>query len=106
MQNSVLLKWSKWQFLGLQNDPIDFTLNQSGRKILKFPYWVSLIRLSRFVLKISHTLKNVLVWFDMSLATTEKLLELASSCGMKCGDRRSSSVVIATFFELKTTNCP
>ena len=35
IQNLELLKWSKWQFLGLQDDQNCFAVSLRGRKILK-----------------------------------------------------------------------
>ena len=48
IQNSELLKWVKWQFLGLQNDP-NWPQNVSGRNNLKFQHCVFPIRLPRSV---------------------------------------------------------
>ena len=47
-QNSELLKWIKWQFLELKDDPltqIDYTQNESGRNNLKFQHCVFPMRL-------------------------------------------------------------
>ena len=50
VQNSELLKWSKWHFWGFKMTKIDFTLNLSGRKILKFSHCLFSIMLPRSVL--------------------------------------------------------
>ena len=64
--NPKLLKWSKRQFWGFKMTNVNFTLNLSGRKFLKFPHCVFPIRIPRSVNNF-HTVYNNLTNFHTVL---------------------------------------